>query len=104
VGTKSYQFIQAKVQVKSSGLEFTFVAAYGLHTMQDRVKLWEDLRCLIVNAQRPVLCMGNYNAILRANDRPQGSPVQDIEVKDFNEFILDAGMNIDNSWWHVYLD
>jgi len=37
--------------------------------------------------------MGDYNSILKAEDRPQGSPVEDIEVKNFNEFILDAGMN-----------
>ncbi|KAH0724791.1 hypothetical protein KY284_000656 [Solanum tuberosum] len=37
--------------------------------------------------------MGDYNAILRAEDRPQGSQVQDIEVKDFNEFLNDTGMH-----------
>ncbi|XP_049394649.1 uncharacterized protein LOC125858928 [Solanum stenotomum] len=36
--------------------------------------------------------MGDYNAVLQAEDRPQGSQVQDIEVKDFNGFIIDTGI------------
>lgn len=36
---------------------------------------------------------GKIDAILKTEDRPQGSQVQDAEVKDFNDFLLDAGMN-----------
>lgn len=70
-----------------------FVAVYGLHTIYDRVKLWEDLRGLITTVQEPILCMGDYNAVLQAENRVKGSPVQDIEIKDFNEFMIDAKMH-----------
>ncbi|KAK4729404.1 hypothetical protein R3W88_022392 [Solanum pinnatisectum] len=51
------------------------------------------MRELVANAKGPLLCMGDYNAILQAEDRPQGSPVQDMEVKDFNEFLINSGMH-----------
>ncbi|KAH0685681.1 hypothetical protein KY290_017199 [Solanum tuberosum] len=73
-------------------MEFMFVAVYGLHTIKDRLVLWEDLRRLVAIAHGPLLCMGDYNAVLQAEDRPQGSHIQDIEVKDFNDFIIDTGM------------
>ncbi|KAG5632415.1 hypothetical protein H5410_004132 [Solanum commersonii] len=55
--------------------------------------LWDSkyVDC-VVGTQGPLLCMGDYNAVLQAEDRPQGSQVQDIEVKDFNDFIIDTGM------------
>jgi len=72
-----------------------FVEVYELHKVHDRLKLWEDLimRDLVANTQGTMLCMRDYNAILKAEDRPQVSPVQDIKVKDFCDFLLDAGMN-----------
>ncbi|WMV38642.1 hypothetical protein MTR67_032027 [Solanum verrucosum] len=70
-----------------------FVEVYELHKVHDRLKLWEDPRDLVGNTQGTMLCMRDYNAILTAEDRPQGSPVQDIKVKNFSDFLLDAGMN-----------
>ncbi|KAH0664989.1 hypothetical protein KY285_026195 [Solanum tuberosum] len=93
VGSKTAQYIQTNIKVKGSGIAFVFVAIYGLHTIHDRLGLWEDIRGLVATTQGPVLSMGDYNAILRAEDRPQGSQVQDIEVKDFNEFLSDTGMH-----------
>lgn len=37
--------------------------------------------------------MGDYNAILRAQDRQHGTEVQDIETRDFKEFMIDTGMH-----------
>ncbi|XP_019254002.1 PREDICTED: uncharacterized protein LOC109232710 [Nicotiana attenuata] len=37
--------------------------------------------------------MGDYNAILRTQDRQHGTEVQDIETRDFKEFLLDTGMH-----------
>lgn len=78
MGSKSKQYIQSRVRDKSRGLEFMFIAVYGLHTVHDRLKLREDLRDLAVNAQGPMLCMGDYNAIVKADDRPQGRPIHDM--------------------------
>ncbi|WMV38309.1 hypothetical protein MTR67_031694 [Solanum verrucosum] len=55
--------------------------------------LWVDLKSLAANVQGPMLCMGDYNAIFQADDRPQGSSIQDIEVRDFNECLIDIGIH-----------
>lgn len=36
--------------------------------------------------------MGDFNAILEVEDRVHGNVVQDHEIRDFREFIEDAGM------------
>ncbi|KAH0665342.1 hypothetical protein KY285_026548 [Solanum tuberosum] len=59
------------------------VGIYGLHTIKDRLILWEDLRRLVDIAQGPLLCIGDYNAALQSKDRPQGD---------------------ENSWRHIRLD
>lgn len=83
-------------------MEFVFVEIYGLHTIHDRLGLWEDLRGLVGTSQGPWLCMGDYNAILQNEDKPQGSQVQDMEVKDFNEFFRDTGMCELKTIWGTY--
>ncbi|KAF3637455.1 hypothetical protein FXO38_23697 [Capsicum annuum] len=47
-----------------------------------------DAECI----QEPLLCMGDYNAILSSEDKIQGNPVQDLKYRDFNEFLVNAGM------------
>lgn len=37
--------------------------------------------------------MGAYNTILSVDDRINGSPVQENEIKDFNEFLIAVGMS-----------
>ncbi|XP_019226307.1 PREDICTED: uncharacterized protein LOC109207776 [Nicotiana attenuata] len=37
--------------------------------------------------------MGDYNAVLHAQDRQHGSEIQDMETKDFKEYMNDTGMN-----------
>lgn len=54
MGSKSNQYVQSRVKAKSSGLKFLFVAVYGLHTIHDRLKLWDDLMCLVANIQGPM--------------------------------------------------
>jgi len=62
---KSYQYIQTHARTKNSGMEFMFVAVYGQQTIHDRLALWEDPRGLAANAQGPILCVGDYHAIMQ---------------------------------------
>ncbi|PHU20321.1 hypothetical protein BC332_11472 [Capsicum chinense] len=52
----------------------------------------QDLRLLISNMQLPLLCMGDFNAMLTGNDRLTGNPVQEGEIKDFVDFLADTHM------------
>ncbi|KAG5605883.1 hypothetical protein H5410_027375 [Solanum commersonii] len=71
---------------------FCLMVVYGLHTIHDRQQLWEDLKQKVVNTQEPFICMGHFNAVLTCADRINGNPVQEMEIRDFNEFMIDAGM------------
>nr|XP_009590938.1 uncharacterized protein LOC104088038 [Nicotiana tomentosiformis] len=64
----------------------------GLHTLGDRRSLWEDLLELQRVQQWPWLIMGDFNAILDVEDRQNGTPVQEIEIRDFKIFLWDAGL------------
>ncbi|XP_019235628.1 PREDICTED: uncharacterized protein LOC109215961 [Nicotiana attenuata] len=67
-------------------------AIYGLHTIEDRRGLWDGLRNIQRSQQDPLLAMGDYNAVLQAEDRKYGNPVSEIETKDFSDFLFDTGV------------
>lgn len=86
---KTDQFIHATILIKNMNMRFEFTAVYGLHTGEDMRKLWRDL--LQVNSiHRAWLIMEDFNAIRSREDMPIGNPVQEMEVKDFNNFVEDA--------------
>ncbi|XP_019258914.1 PREDICTED: uncharacterized protein LOC109237108 [Nicotiana attenuata] len=43
--------------------------------------------------QGPWLAMGDYNGVLHPQDKQYGSEVQEMETKDFKEYMRDTGMN-----------
>ncbi|XP_019233129.1 PREDICTED: uncharacterized protein LOC109213752 [Nicotiana attenuata] len=87
------QYIAGQVSVRHCNTNFNFVAVYGKHNIQDRKILWEDLKGTMNGVTGPSLIMGDFNSILSIEDRVQGNPVQEVEVKDFKIFIIDAGLD-----------
>ncbi|XP_070002176.1 uncharacterized protein [Nicotiana sylvestris] len=73
-------------------MTFYFTVVYGLHTVQDGKELWRNLRDIERIQQEPWLVMGDFNVILEVEDRVHGNVVQDHEIRDFREFVEDAGM------------
>ncbi|XP_070013814.1 uncharacterized protein [Nicotiana sylvestris] len=67
-------------------------AVYGLHSIEDRRSMWSELTRLNSIQQGPWLIMGDYNATRSAEDRPIDNPVQELEVRNFNDFIEDTGL------------
>ncbi|KAK4377118.1 hypothetical protein RND71_003414 [Anisodus tanguticus] len=59
---------------------------------EDRKKLWDELRSLDGKMSSSWLAMGYYNAIRDSDDRMLGIVVQEGEIKDFNDFMMDTGM------------
>lgn len=91
--SKTDQYIHGRVLVKKNNMSFYLVAIYGLHIIHNRAKLWAYLTGLVTNSQEPMICMGDFNVVLSGDDRPQGRPIQEVEIRDFNYFMLDNGMN-----------
>ncbi|KAK4370346.1 hypothetical protein RND71_009821 [Anisodus tanguticus] len=70
------------MQVRQITMKFLLTTIYGLHTVEDRKELWDELRRLNGIINTPWLAMGDYNAIRDPNDRMHGSSVQDSEIRD----------------------
>ncbi|WMV46786.1 hypothetical protein MTR67_040171 [Solanum verrucosum] len=51
-----------------------------------------DLREIHMNQQGAWLALGDYNAIPDPEDRIRCNPVREMEIVDFNEFLLDTSM------------
>ncbi|XP_019267285.1 PREDICTED: uncharacterized protein LOC109244618 [Nicotiana attenuata] len=87
------QLIHGQISMKSKPVKLGFTAVYGLHTIKDKRTMWDKLRQINSNQQGPWLAMGDYNAVLYVTHRQHGSEVQDMEVKDFKEYMMDTGMS-----------
>ncbi|XP_075108980.1 uncharacterized protein LOC142180803 [Nicotiana tabacum] len=86
------QYIQAEIKCATNAMTYHFIAVYGLHIVQDRKELWRKLREIENKQQEPWLVMGDFNAIFEVEDRIHETMVQDHEIRDFREFVEDAGM------------
>lgn len=73
--------------------EFVFSAMYGLHTLENRKSLWNELMNMHSNTKIPWLEMGDYNAILTDEDRKYGSEVEDVERRDLQGFLDSTTMS-----------
>ncbi|XP_075101884.1 uncharacterized protein LOC142177307 [Nicotiana tabacum] len=87
------QLIHGQVRVIAKAVMFGFSAIYGLYTVKDRLKLWDKMRQIHSIQQGPWLAMGDYNSVVHPQDRLCGTEVQDMETKDFKEYMRDTGMN-----------
>ncbi|XP_075101938.1 uncharacterized protein LOC142177361 [Nicotiana tabacum] len=86
------QFIHGQIKVHEANLAFSFIAIYGLHTIQDMRSLWRKLKELEGIQHGPWIAMGDFNAIINEEDRQHGSQVQDIETMDFRDFLTESAM------------
>ncbi|XP_075086415.1 uncharacterized protein LOC142169104 [Nicotiana tabacum] len=82
-----------KVTMIQHRTSFNYCTVYGKHTIQDRKSLWEELRMTVHGINNPYLIMGDFNTILTSEDRINGNHVQEIEIRDFKNFLIDAGLD-----------
>ncbi|KAL2900541.1 Anti-sigma-F factor Fin [Bienertia sinuspersici] len=67
-----------------------FTVCYGLHTVEDRRRLWDDLSSIAIRyCSRPWVMIGDLNAVMYSTDRINGSPFSDYERLDLLRFIED---------------
>ncbi|XP_016457630.1 uncharacterized protein LOC107781446 [Nicotiana tabacum] len=84
--------ITGKITLIESKEEFWFSAIYGLHTIEQRRNMWEELTQLHMELKGHWIAMGDYNAIQSWEDRYNGNPVMEAEIRDFNDFLENTGM------------
>ncbi|WMV43181.1 hypothetical protein MTR67_036566 [Solanum verrucosum] len=85
------QLIHGSIEINRLNINFDFTAVYELHTIAERKPLWDKLRSIHSTYQGPWLAMGDYNVVASINDRLVGSPVLEVEMGDFKEYLHDTG-------------
>ncbi|XP_075111508.1 uncharacterized protein LOC142181830 [Nicotiana tabacum] len=66
---------------------------YGKHNIQDRKSMWNELKGIMNGVKWTSVLTGDFNSIMSIEDRVQGNPVQDVEVRDFKIFVEEAGLS-----------
>ncbi|XP_070007794.1 uncharacterized protein [Nicotiana sylvestris] len=87
------QYIARQITIRQCNSNFLFVAVYGKHNIQDRKCMWNDLKGIINGVKWPSVLMGDFNSIMSIEDRVQRNPVQDVEERDFKNFVEEAGLS-----------
>lgn len=63
----------------------------GLNTIIDRKSLWSVLLGHVYH-QRPLIVIGDYNAVCSSLDRANGTLVTDANIEDFEDFLLSSSL------------
>ncbi|XP_009602893.1 uncharacterized protein LOC142168793 [Nicotiana tabacum] len=88
----SVQAIHGTISISQLQIKITMSAVYGMHTIETRKDIWEELRSVNNSVQGPWLAIRYFNAITDMDDRQFGNPVQENEIRDFNDFLQSSGM------------
>lgn len=86
------QLVHSVISSQVHRVLINFSVVYDKHTIADRGNMWRELGDIAAAQNRPWVIMGDFNAILCASDRMNGTTVQEAEVKDFRQFLADNDM------------
>ncbi|XP_021733072.1 uncharacterized protein LOC110699869 [Chenopodium quinoa] len=84
-------FIHCTVSSKDLSTQIYLTVVYGLHSIHDRLSLWEGLRSISIQ-HSPWLFVGDYNSVLHTPDRLHGADVTDYETRDFLNLVDDLDL------------
>jgi hypothetical protein len=76
-------------RVERKDRECCFLASflYAWNTGEQRLQLWQDLAALASNIQMPWLCSGDFNIILKCNEKMGGNSPNQKDMDDFQHFV-----------------
>ncbi|XP_021767725.1 uncharacterized protein LOC110732115 [Chenopodium quinoa] len=86
---RGFGLVGMRIDVSSKDLstQIHLTVVYGLHSIHDRLPLWEGLRSISIQ-HSPWLCVGDYNSVLHTSDRLHGTDVIDYETRDFQSLLM----------------
>lgn len=76
-----------KVAHKDTSFECEISIVYGLNTVEERKALWNSLHTMTSSISLPWILCGDFNSIMRADERTGGTDVSEAEMMDFKVFI-----------------
>lgn len=71
---------------------FYFIAVYAYNTLDERKGLWDFMTAICSQITSPMCFGGDFNTVLLSDDRKNGNPVTQGEVKDFEECLQQNGL------------
>lgn len=86
------QVITCEILNISGQLNFMMTVVYAYNTKEDRRPLWSYLYDLSQIIQLPWLVAGDFNAMMRQDDRIGGNPILMGKMIEFQECIEDSGL------------
>ncbi|CAI9118259.1 OLC1v1019796C1 [Oldenlandia corymbosa var. corymbosa] len=89
---KHAQFIHCWVEVIRSSMGFFCTMVYGSNHSRERDDMWEELIGLAPRTNKAWLAMGDYNNILRIEDRLGGNPVNLADVQGMRRCLEECSM------------
>ncbi|KAF9601904.1 hypothetical protein IFM89_023968 [Coptis chinensis] len=75
-----------------SGLEWYFSGVYASTKMRIRRTQWSILNQLQPNAQKPWVCLGDFNSIMCHEERWGGRPAKKSHIDAFQEMVYNCGL------------
>ncbi|GFY92706.1 pyruvate decarboxylase-2 [Actinidia rufa] len=88
----SDQTIHCLATSKSSSNKFCISFIYAFNTIVGRRPLWENLRRFSSSIEMPWLLLGDFNNVLKDEEKSNGLPVTQYKVRDFMDCCYDIGI------------
>ncbi|KAF7148704.1 hypothetical protein RHSIM_Rhsim03G0167500 [Rhododendron simsii] len=90
LATKNFMHVIVSDKSVSSCWATTFI--YGCPTRAGRALVWEDIRRIARSERLPWLCMGDFNQVLRGEDKMGGVMPSQNQISSFHEMISECGL------------
>ncbi|XP_022873326.1 uncharacterized protein LOC111392262 [Olea europaea var. sylvestris] len=86
------QIIHCKATYKVTSFTFLVSFVYGFHTMVNQRPLWNTIIELNENVSLPWLILGDYNNVLKFDEKCNGADVTPYEIKNLANCCLKVGL------------
>ncbi|XP_058726600.1 uncharacterized protein LOC131597960 [Vicia villosa] len=88
----SEQYLHSEVYLANGTFSHYMTAIYALNQLSHRKNLWNDIQSLGDRINMPWIIIGDYNNVLKVNDRMGGNEVQEYEYRDLENMMEAIGV------------
>ncbi|CAM8993343.1 unnamed protein product [Rhodiola kirilowii] len=78
-------FLCCKIQYSECSFDAVFV--YASNIASNRASMWKEMESIIRLAAGSWLCLGDFNCILRLDEKRNGNIIRETELEDLNKFV-----------------
>ena len=87
------QVIHYKASCKETSITFHISFLYAYHSVVGRRSLWLNLRHFGSHCPSPWLVLGDFNCVLKVEEKCNGLLVSEYEIKDLGNCCVDLGLS-----------